>query len=137
MAYYDALIAKWATLNPGTIAQKLAQINGLTVQTAAAGSAILTPSQIINAIVFTDLATLTQLQLLQLTLLLSGGSVDASKGTPIRVGIQALFAGKTQTLTNLAVLVASADAPTVIPWWQSAGYQRPFDLGDVAAAGLN
>jgi hypothetical protein len=31
MTYYDALVAKWATLAPGTTAQKLAAVNALTV----------------------------------------------------------------------------------------------------------
>src|SRR4051812_16033633 len=98
--YYDALIAKWGTLTPGTTAAKLAQINAITV-TGTAIKAILTPSSILNAIVFADLAALTQLQVTQLTLLLQGASVDASPGTSIRIGIQALFAGKTTTLANL------------------------------------
>ena len=135
MAYYDPLIAKWATLTPGTTDAKLAQLNGLTV-TGSSERAIFVPSQILNAIVFGDLAALTQLQVTQLTLLLAGSAVDASVGTPIRLGIQSLFAGKTTTLANLGALVAPFDSP-VIPWWQSAGYARPFDLGDIAAAGLS
>jgi hypothetical protein len=77
-----------------------------------AGHAILAPSQILNAVVFADLAALTQLQVSQLTLLLAGSSVDASVGTSIRAGIQALFAGKTTTLANLGALVAPFDATT-------------------------
>lgn len=135
MAYYDALVAKWATLTPGTTAAKLAQVNALTV-TGAAQKAILSPSAILNAIVFADLAALTQLQVTQLTLLLQGSLVDASAGTSIRAGIQALFAGKTQTLSNLGALVGPYDSPTIL-WWQSASYPRPFDLGDISTAGLS
>ncbi len=135
MAYYDALVTKWATLTPGTTYAKLTQLNGLTA-TGTAQKAILTPSQILNAIVFSDLASFTQLQVSQLTLLLAGASIDASAGTTIRAGIQALFAGKTTSLANLATLVAPFDSPTV-PWWQSAAYPRAFDLGDIAAAGLS
>lgn len=135
MAYYDALVTKWATLSPGTTAAKLAQVNALTV-TGSAVKAVLPPSAILNAIVFSDLAALTQLQVTQLTLLLSGTDIDASAGTPIRAGIQALFAGKTTTLANLAALVAPFDSPS-IPWWQSASYPRAFDLGDISAAGLS
>jgi hypothetical protein len=134
MAYYDALIAKWSTLT-GTTAAKLAQINALTVP-GPAQKAIISPSQILNAIVFADLAALTQLQVTQLTLLLQGSSVDASAGTSIRTGIQALFAGKTTTLANLGALVAPFDSSTM-PWWQGNGYPRAFDSGDIAAAGLN
>ena len=49
MAYYTALIAKWATLTPGTTAAKLTQVNALTVQTAAHGQAMLAPSEIADA----------------------------------------------------------------------------------------
>lgn len=139
MAYYDALIAKWATLTPGTTAAKLAQLNALTV-TGAAIPARISPSQILNAIVFADLAALTQLQVTQLTLLLSGTDVDASPGTSIRTGIQALFSGKTQTLTQLGALVAPYDSPP-IPWWQGTVAQGggelrgPVALSDLAAAG--
>ena len=143
MAYYTALIAKWATLTPGTTAQKLTQINTLTVQTAANGKAILAPSDILNAIVFADLAALTQLQVTQLTLLLQGSVVDASVGSSIRTGIQALFAGKTQTLANLSALVAPYDAPLTIPWWQATvaqgggGLIGQVGLGDCNNAGLS
>lgn len=136
MAYYDALIAKWPTLTPGTTAAKLAQLNG-TLAAAVPQKAILAPSAILNAIVFADLAALTQLQVTQLTLLLQGSSVDASAGTSIRAGIQALFAGKTQTMSNLGALVAPYDTPPQVPWWQANGYPRAFDLGDISTAGLS
>ena len=134
MAYYDALVAKWATLSPGTTQQKLTQINALTV--AAPQKALLSPSAILNACVFADLAGLTQLQVSQLTLLLAGSSIDASAGTSIRLGIQTLFAGKATTLANLAALVAPFDNAT-IPWWQSAGYTSAISAGDLTAAGLS
>jgi hypothetical protein len=135
MAYYDALIAKWPTLSPGTTAAKLTQLNATTVA-GPSQKAILAPSQILNSIVFADLAALTQLQVSQLTLLLAGSSVDASVGTSIRLGIQALFSGKATTLANLGALVAPFDN-TTIPWWQANGYPRAFDLGDISAAGLS
>jgi hypothetical protein len=28
-------------------------------------------------------------------------------------------------------------AATTQPWWQANGYPRPFDMGDIQAAGLN
>lgn len=139
MAYYTALISEWA-LGTGTTANKLAQINALTVPTGVPVKAILAPSAILNAIVFSDLAALTQLQVSQLTLLLQGSQVDASANTPIRLGIQALFAGKTQTMTNLGTLVAPFDTPT-IPWWQATvaqgggGLNGPVSLADLVGAG--
>lgn len=133
MAYYDALITKWATLTPGTTAAKLVQLNAMTVA-ALQQKAILSPSSILNAVVFADLAALTQLQVTQLTLLLQGSTIDASVGTSIRAGIQALFAGKTTTLANLGALVAPFDNPTS-PWWQANGYTGPFSTPDLEAAG--
>lgn len=135
MAYYDALIAKWATLTPGTTAAKLAQLNAVTVA-GSAQKALIAPSAVLNAIVFADLAALTALQVSQLTLLLQGGTIDASAGTSIRAGIQALFAGKTTTLANLGALVASFDSPT-IPWGRANGYGDVITQNDLNGAGLS
>lgn len=140
MAYYDALVTKWGTLS-GTTAAKLSQINASTVPVAAQGIANVTPSQILNAIVFADFAGLTQLQVSQLTLLLAGGLVDVSKNSSIRTGVQALFAGKTATLANLAALVAPFDLPLTISWWQATaaqgggGLSSPVSLDDLKTAG--
>ena len=151
MAYYTALIAAWngATQPPTgvagtaltglTTANKLIAVNGWTVA-GEAQKAILIPSTILNAILFADLAALTQLQVTQLTLLLAGSSVDASSGTSIRAGIQALFASKATTLANLAALVAPFDSPKIL-WWQAtvaqggAGLSSPVSANDLAAAG--
>jgi hypothetical protein len=148
MAYYTALIAAWnsgtqppagvtgTALTGLTTANKIIAVNGWTIP-ATAQKAILTPSSILNAIVFADLAALTQLQVTQLTLLLQGSQVDASVGTSIRAGIQALFAGKTQTLNNLAALVAPFDNPTQ-PWWKAAtggALNGPVSQSDLTAAG--
>lgn len=139
MAIYDALIAKWGTLTPGTTQAKLTQLNAIQI-TLSAVPAILAPSQILNAIVFADLASLTQLQVSQLTLLVAGTAVDASAGSTIRLGIQALFAGKATTLANLAALIAPFDAPKV-PWWQATvaqgggGLSCPVTINELAGAG--
>jgi hypothetical protein len=145
MASYDALIAVWNTVGlpagvSGTAlaagmsrAQKLNAINGWTV-TGPARIASLQPSAILNAIVDTDLAALTTQQLTLLHLLLAGGAVNATQGSFIRLGIQKLFTGKTQTLGNLSALVAPFDSPTV-PWTEANGYP-PLNIADVAAAGL-
>ena len=139
MAYYDALIAKWNTLS-GTTQSKLTQINALTV--ANPQKAILTPSAIINACVAADIASLTASQVALFALLIAGSSVDASTGTTIRAGVQAIFAGKTTTLANLGALVAPFDNAT-IPWWQATvaqgggGLSSPVGTGDLSAAGLS
>lgn len=140
MAYYDALIAKWATLTPGTTAQKLAQINALTVSNPQ--KAMLAPSTILNACVAVDLEALTAAQVALFALLLAGTSIDCSAGTAIRAVAQNLFAGKTQTLANLGALVSPFDNAT-LPWWQATvaqgggGLSSPVSQGDLTAAGLS
>lgn len=95
---------------------------------------LLEPSRILNAIVFADLVGLTQLQILQLTLLLQGALVDASSGTVIRAGIQTMFAGKTTTLANLGALVAPFDSPQV-PFARAPG--ETINVSDIARARLS
>ena len=148
MAYYTNLIAAWnnATQPPpgvtGTAltalstANKIAAINAWTI-TGTPQKAVLSPSAVINAIVASDLASLTTAQVSLLTLLLQGSSIDASVGTTIRAAAQAIFAGKTATLTALGALVAPFDAPQ-IPWWSAptgGALTSPVGLPDLAAAG--
>jgi hypothetical protein len=140
MAYYDALVAAWnsATQPPAGVsgtaltglstANKLIAVNAWTVK-GSPTKALLAPSAILNAIAFADLAALTQLQVSQLTLLLAGTSIDASVGTSIRAGIQALFAGKTTTLANLAALVAPFDSGPTLSWCQANGYPNAQNGG--------
>lgn len=118
-----------------TTAQKLAAVNGWTVPNpAGAQPALLTPSQILNAVVPADLAALTTAQVSVLALVLSGATVDASKGTTVRAAVQNIFSGKTTTLSQLTALVAPFDSPT-IPWWQSVGLTSAINANDLAAAG--
>lgn len=146
MAAHDALVAVWTTGRPagatGTnfaagdpIATKIGAINTWRVAAGGPVAAQIEPSRILNAILAADLNALTQLQTLQLTLALSGNLVDVSQGTTIRLAIQTLFAGKTQTLSNLAALVAPYDNPTT-EWWRSVGFESPVCVGDAVAAGL-
>lgn len=145
MSFYTALTAAWnggtqpptgvtgTALTGLTTTAKIAAVNAWTVSSPKA--AILTPSQIINAIVFADLVALSTTQLQQLTLLLSGASVDASINTPIRAGIQALFATKTTTLANLGTLVAPFDNATAL--WTAANGYPTLNANDATAAGLS
>lgn len=154
MAYYTALITAWngATQPPtgvtgagllggDTTAQKLAKVNAWTV-VGTAQKALLTPSQILNAIVFADLSGLTQLQVTLLTAMLAGSAVDASAATTIRTALQTIFAGKTTTLANLAALVAAYDSPPTA-WAHAtvaqggAGLVASVQLSDATQAGLS
>lgn len=133
MAYYDALVAKWQTLS-GTTIQKLAAINALT--SPSPQLAILTSTQIVNAIAPADLAALTALQVAILTMLLCGGTVNGSPGTTTRLAFQTIFAGKATTLANLTALVAPFDN-AVIPWSIANGYGPTINLNDITPAGLS
>lgn len=130
-ADYAALTTEWNTLT-GTTAQRLTALNALTV-TGPAQKALLTPSQIINAVVPADLAALTTAQVSILTLVLQGSTVDGSVGTTVRAAVQNIFAGKTQTLSNLGALVTPFDSPQ-ISWWQAHGFGGPITLMDLEAA---
>ena len=91
---------------------------------------------IVNAIAPADFPTTTQ-ALMQLQLLIGGRDVvDVSPGTTIRAMFLQIFNGKAATLAALAALVKLSDDAKV-PWWKANGYPRPFDLGDIEAAGLN
>lgn len=140
--YYDPLIAKWATLTPGTTAAKLAQINAITVAGTTV-PAIVPVNKIVNAIVAADLLALTTNQLLALQVILFGNaSVDGSPGTTVRAVFQSIFAGKATTLANLTALVAPYDNGTV-PWWQATVAQGGGGLvalvqpSDLTQAGLS
>jgi hypothetical protein len=139
MAYYDALVAKWATLTPGTTAAKLAQINALAVNGAAVP--MLIPSyKVYNLIVAAEFGALTAANQQLVRDILGMGTVDASPGTAIRSRIVAIFPNGTATFTALSNLAATFDTPQ-IPWWQATIAQGggaltgPVSGADLVAAG--
>lgn len=135
MAYYDAFIAKWNTLGPGTKEQKLAALNA-SLATGPVIPMIVPTYQIYNLISVSDFNALSSSAQQLVRDILSMGAVDASSGTQIRARFVSLFGSSTTTFSNLAALAAKYDTPQ-IPWWQANGYSRPFDMGDVSAAGLS
>lgn len=135
MGYYDALIAKWPSITGATTQAKLDSLNALT-QAGSAVPMIIPTYMIYNLIVGTEFAVLTAANQQLIRDILAMGTVDASPGTQIRTRIVAIFPNTTTTFANLSALAAKYDSPS-IPWWQANGYPRPFDLGDLQAAGLN
>lgn len=117
MSYYDALIAKWATLSPGTTQQKLDQINALTV-TGPAVPMIVPTYSIYNLIDTSDWTGLSAANQQLVRDILSMGTVDASPGTSVRARMTALFGAGTATRTALSALAAKYDSPP-IPWWSA------------------
>lgn len=152
MAYYDALIAKWATLT-GTTSDKLAQINALTVP----GPTIDVPiSSVVSYLALNgklfglsayaaappagsnSTAVVAAKELVTLI-----GSPNAG---PFRMSIPTVYSG---IHTFLDALVAdpntgitSADeanilalAQPMVPWWQANGYTGLLNQYDLQAAG--
>jgi hypothetical protein len=136
MAYYDALIAEWPSLSPGTTAAKLAQLNALTVTGTVPTSFFVTGDQLLNCINWTEFAALTAQQQSNLLALcqvpgqILGGSGNTSHMAPGM--FIACFSLQGATIAALTALAKGATQP----WWQANGYPRPFDLGDIATAGL-
>lgn len=152
MAYYDALVAQWATVT-GTTAQKLAAINAQTI----AGPKVDVPISSVIAYLALNgkLATLqaygasppatanAQALIAARELVALMTSPNAP---PFRMSESSVFSavqGFLQALTaDAATGVTAADqsallalANTTIPWWQSAGYASPISQGDLEAAG--
>lgn len=136
MAYYDAAIAKWQTLTPGTTANKLAQLNAATVTGSVPATFTITGDQILACLDWAEFSTLTSPQQTTLLQVLSTpGVIQGGAGTFVGSMFVAFYTGKLAgpTITALTALAKAV----VQPWWQSNGYPRPFDLGDIAAAGLS
>ncbi len=149
MAYYDALIAKWQTLPIGSVAEKTAAINALTVPGPNVDVAI--P----DAVGILALAGVYQ-QLVDYSASESGS--DASKvlaafltapnAPPLQFSIpdiaaslSEVFAGLVTDAANTGITQEVADSilalsKTTILWWKSAGYTSPIGSGDLDAAGI-
>ena len=141
MAYYDALIAKWATLTPGTTEAKLAQINALTV-TGAAIPMIVPSYEIYECIDATEFGALSAANQTLVRDIVGMGTVNGSPGTKTRARMVALFTNASgPTRLALAALAAKYDAPQ-IPWATATiaqgggGLSHPVNLNDCAAANL-
>jgi hypothetical protein len=152
MAYYDALIARWATL-AGTTAEKLAVINSLTVEGPAADVAV--------SAVVASLALSGKLAGLQayaqnppesanpealvaareLVALMSSPNAPAFRMSdpvvyaPVQGFLTALTADAATGVTADDHAALLALAATTIPWWKANGYASPVSQGDLDAAG--
>lgn len=140
MAYYTALIAKWATLAPGTTAQKLAAINALTV-TGAAVPMVIPTYRIYNVIDPAEFGALTAGNQQLVRDILNMGTVDGSPGTSVRARMVAIFTNASgPTRLALAAIALTFDAPQ-IPWWQGTvaqgggGLPVPVAPSDLVQAG--
>jgi hypothetical protein len=144
MAYYTALINKWATI-PSSItitSAKQSFVNSIAISGSVPTSFFVTGDQILNCINWPEFAALTATQQSNLLALCSvpGQLLGGSTNTAFIVDgmILASFpvAGPT-----VAALTALAKA-TVQPWWQvsvangGGGLSSPVNNNDLLAAGL-
>jgi hypothetical protein len=147
MTDYTVFIAAWnngATSLPSgasgslflvsdTTEQKLAKLNAWTAQQQ--NPVIIQTHMIYNAIVPADFDSLLAGPQQMVRDIISMGIVDASSGTNVHARLASVFAGKTATLNKFATLISAFNI--TIQWWQSAGYFRPFDIGDCKLAGVS
>lgn len=136
MSYYDALVAKWATLASTTTAAKLNEINTSTITGQIPTSFYTSGDQILNAINYPEFKALTAAQQTNLLLMLAtpgqllGGSATTTHMVSGMIVDYFLVSGP-NTIAGLTALARGA----VVPWWQSAGYSSPIGLPDLTAAG--
>jgi hypothetical protein len=141
VAYYDALIAKWATAPAGTTDSKLTWINAQTVNGTATKMVVPT-YDIYNLIVRSEFNALQTADQQSVRDIISMGTVDASANTEVRKKMLAMFPNGTATFTALANLAKTFDTPQV-PWWGApvakggGGLSSPVSQEDLNAAGLS
>ncbi len=156
MAYYDAFKAAWNNPTqppPGatgsaitggmTTQQKLDVVNAWTHSGAIPTSFYVTGDQLFNCIDRTEFFALTAAQQQNLLLMMAtpgqllGGSASTAHLAAGMI-LQYFTNLSGPTIANLTALSKAA----IVPWWSWANqppeqpYQRPFDLGDCAAAGV-
>jgi hypothetical protein len=161
MAYYDALVAKWATLAPGTTAQKLAAVNALTVagpNASVAVSAVVGKLMLLQA--YLSLAAFAQgstnnnathdtalgaAKMLMTMISIPNAPAfqmsDTTTFATVKGMMDAILAQEVAAPGSTGFTQAVHDAllalcATTIPWWQSAGYPGTFNGHDLVAAGL-
>lgn len=163
MAYYDALISKWATLPTGdATAQKLAAINAMTVPgpnvdvqpsavkgklllmgayfplKAFAGSAVNSNTTHDNALG----AAMSLIEMLDMPNAPLFAMSDPTTYATIKGMADAVLEQETATAGSTGFTQAVHDAllalaATTVPWWQANGYKHEITTGDVVVAGLD
>jgi hypothetical protein len=134
MAYYTALINEWPLLTAGTTAQKLAQINAMTVTGSVPTLFNTTGAAIFSCINYTEFLTLTAVQQTQLMQVCAiPGTLIGGSASTLGAWFAAIYAGKLTgpTITALTALAQGA----VQLWWQANGYTAPIGTNDLIMAG--
>lgn len=138
MAYYDALIAKWPTLTPGTTTAKLTQINAIVVTGSVPTSFFITGDAVFNCIDSTEfLAKPAAQQTLILQCLAVPGQLRGGAGSFLGGVFVGVFGVSGPTITALTALAKGISQP----WWQATVAQGggalngPVTTADLVAAG--
>ena len=134
MAYYDALVAKWAQAPAGTNDQKLMWVNAQTA-TGPAIKMLVPATEIYNRTDRGEYDALTNLKQQPVQRNLAIATVDFSSGGAMRALWLTTFPAGSKTQTNLKPYTDSFDTPK-IPWWQSAGYPVAITPNDLVKAGI-
>ena len=119
MAYWDALVAKWAQAPAGTNDQKLTWVNAQTV-TGPAIKMIVPATEIYNRTDRGEYDALTNLKQQPIQRNLALSTIDFLRQQHARA-VADDIPGRRENKTNLKPYTDSFDTPK-IPWWQSAGY---------------
>jgi hypothetical protein len=133
--YYDALVAKWATLT-GTTAAKLDALNALTVPGASAPVPVL--------------AVMTYLRTNNLWMAIKASATPGAMAAvdynsdprvetldvslPIVQGMLADLVGHSLLTSAQAAAITAMGTPPIL-WWQANDYTGPFSAPDLQAAG--
>jgi hypothetical protein len=155
MAYYDALIAKWPTLTPGTVAARLAQLAAITVAVlnqpttyGAIRKILKTGDNLDWATIYarsrqtpafppasaTDAAILGAIMLVSTT---DGDALDPTTGAWTKFNVLMANLAGAGDLSAGSTAAIAALITVQVPWWQSNGYSSTISASDVAAAGLS
>lgn len=129
---YTALQNEWPLLNPGTTAQKLAQLNAMTVTGAVPTLIDIPGTEIFKCLVWSEFTVLTATEQSHLWNLCQMVSVrGGSASTFVAPFFGTLAARMPNTITALVALSKGLTQP----WWQANGYLAPINASDLIAAG--
>ena len=131
--YYDALKAKWPELT-GSPDERLKAVNELMVSQEISIAAALAYLRAQGAWVGIKLSAKPAGQALADILTDTRlNSFDPTAAWVIQMGADLIGEG---ALTKEQWDALAGKAAKPLPWWQVNSYPRPFDMGDIKAAGL-
>jgi hypothetical protein len=140
VAYYDALIAKYAQAPAGTTQQKLDWVNAQVV-TGAAIPMKVPYSEVYNRLVRAEYAALAAADQQSVQRILAQQTIDFGPSSAARTQMLVLFPSGKVSYTNLQTYIGQFDAPK-IPWPTATlaqgggGLSTMVNMNDLKAAGI-